>query len=151
MIIPQRLSPPGAQLGESSSRLAGTFFIPGTQFTQIQPLPLALGAGSVTTDTILVAGFNTFTAFMAVTGASSISLRCQIVDANDQSTIVLSVNIPGGTVNAGAGVVQINWGMGILGGGALSAVAYYLVSLKFQGNAAGAILSQFPGLWAAVR
>jgi hypothetical protein len=148
-----RLAPGFAQPGQTSQRLAGMFFLntngpTGFNIPELAGLlPLNIGATTLNTSPIMVAGYNTFMALLdAIT--ANITFKVNHISPLDQTTILLTRTIA--TVTAGTGLNILNFGFG----NALAQAGvdvFYFISLGFTGAGANATINQFPGLWGCVR
>jgi hypothetical protein len=133
-------------VGQTSQRYSGLFFLDSALIPEISPLPKVIGAATINTSPINVAGFNTFMVILETT-VQSVTFSVNVIDPRDQTTIL---NNTATSLIAPGGLTVISFGFGSLAANAGQHV-FYFMSLRFVGALAGATINQFPGLWGCVR
>ena len=147
MIYPAAALPAFNQRGQSSQRTSGVFYNTNADFPQIAALPLVLVAGTTTTtDPIQVLGYNTFMAFILTT-ANTVSFR--VTHVHPITLAELTTRTIATSVVGTLTVLNWGWGSALAQGGS---DCFNTIVFKFVATAgANSNLTQFPGIWGAVR
>lgn len=147
-ILPVRVAPAFNQPGQTAQRYGGVFFNASSTFPELAgQIPKNIGATTLDTSPINVAGFNTFMALIDVTVAN-ITVSLNILDPTNPATILITRQLA--VVAFGTGFNIINFGFGNTSALA-GADVFYFISIRFVGAGANATINQFPGLWGCVR